>query len=225
MNYLSKSLWGIIFIIVGLILGLNALEITNINIFFDGWWTLFIIVPCFINLFDEREDKTGNLIGLGIGLSFLLAAQNIIRFEMILKLIVPFILVMIGISFLFGDKMKKKVTEKVNNINKNDLENIIATFSEQKVHKDNETFKGANLEAIFGSVTLDLRKASFNKETIIKASSIFGSIDILLPDDVNVEVKATPIFGSVSNKLRNQKENKKTIYIDAFCLFGGVDIK
>ena len=33
MNYLSKSLWGIIFIIVGLILGLNALEITNINIF------------------------------------------------------------------------------------------------------------------------------------------------------------------------------------------------
>lgn len=225
MNYLSKSLWGIIFIIVGLILGLNALEITNINIFFDGWWTLFIIVPCFINLFDEREDKTGNLIGLGIGLSFLLAAQNIIRFEMILKLIVPFILVMIGISFLFGDKMKKKVTEKVNNINKNDLENIVATFSEQKVHKDNETFKGANLEAIFGSVTLDLRKASFNKETIIKASSIFGSIDILLPDDVNVEVKATPIFGSVSNKLRNQKENKKTIYIDAFCLFGGVDIK
>ena len=225
MNYLSKSLCGIIFIIVGLILGLNALEITNINIFFDGWWTLFIIVPCFINLFDEREDKTGNLIGLGIGLSFLLAAQNIIRFEMILKLIVPFILVMIGISFLFGDKMKKKVTEKVNNINKNDLENIIATFSEQKVHKDNETFKGANLEAIFGSVTLDLRKASFNKETIIKARSIFGSIDILLPDDVNVEVKATPIFGSVSNKLRNQKENKKTIYIDAFCLFGGVDIK
>ena len=105
------------------------------------------------------------------------------------------------------------------------MENIIATFSEQKVHKDNETFKGANLEAIFGSVTLDLRKASFNKETIIKASSIFGSIDILLPDDVNVEVKATPIFGSVSNKLRNQKENKKTIYIDAFCLFGGVDIK
>ena len=47
----------------------------------------------------------------------------------------------------------------------------------------------------------------------------------MLPDDVNVHVKATPIFGGVSNKLRNHKDNKKTIYIDAFCLFGGVDIK
>lgn len=39
---------GIVLIILGPIVGGNTLGITNINIFFDGWWTLFIIVPCFI---------------------------------------------------------------------------------------------------------------------------------------------------------------------------------
>ena len=225
MNNLNKSLWGILLILIGFILGLNALNITNINLFFDGWWTLFIIIPSFIELFNEKENKTGNLIGLGIGVALLLAAQDIIQFEIIFKLIVPFILIMIGLSFLFSNKIKKQVTAKLNNTNKNDLESIVATFSEQKIHKDEENFKGANLDAIFGGITLDLRKTNLEKETIIKASSIFGGIDILLPDDVNVQVKSTPIFGGVYNKIRNHKENKKTIYIDAFCLFGGIDIK
>ena len=48
MNKISSLLWGLVFIIVGVIFGLNALDITNINVFFDGWWTLFIIIPCFI---------------------------------------------------------------------------------------------------------------------------------------------------------------------------------
>lgn len=221
----SKSLWGILLIIIGLILGLNALDITHINLFFDGWWTLFIIIPSIIGLFSEKEEKTGNLISLAIGGALLLASQGILRFELIFKLIVPFILIMIGLSFLFSNNIKKKVTEKINNTNKNDLESIVATFAEQKIHKDDEPFKGANLDAVFGGIVLDLRKADLNKETIIKASSIFGGIDILLPEDINVQVKATPIFGGVSNKVRNHKDNKKTIYIDAFCLFGGIDIK
>ena len=225
MNNLSKSIWGVLLIILGLVLGLNALDITDINLFFDGWWTFFIIIPSFINLFNEKDDKTGNLIGLSIGIGLLLASQNIIRFDLIFKLIVPFILIMIGLSFLFSNNIKKKITEKVKNTNNDDLENIVSIFSEQKIEKGTEQFKGANLDVVFGGITLDLRNAKLDKETIIKASSIFGGIDILLSDDVNVELKVTPIFGGVSNKLRNNKDNKKTIYIDVFCLFGGVDIK
>ena len=217
----SKNIWGILLIILGFILGLNALEITNIDIFFEGWWTLLIIVPSLSGLLEKEEDKKGNIIGLIIGVSLLLACQGILRLDLILKLIIPFIFITIGISFLFGEKTK----EKMKGLNKENLENITSTFSEQKINKENEIFKGGNLDAIFGGITLDLRKAELEKETFIKASCIFGGIDILLPEDVNVKVKATPIFGGVTNKLRNHKENKKNIYIDAFCMFGGIDIK
>ena len=66
MKKISKILWGIVLIAVGVIFALNAFGITDIEIFFDGWWTLFIIVPCLIGIFSERE-KLGNIIGLTIG--------------------------------------------------------------------------------------------------------------------------------------------------------------
>ena len=93
---MKNKIWGIVLIILGLIFGLNALEITDIDIFFDGWWTLFIIVPCFIGLITERE-KTGNLIGLLVGIALLLGCLDILEFEIIGKLIFPVILVIIGL--------------------------------------------------------------------------------------------------------------------------------
>ena len=86
---------GGLLIVVGVIFGLNALDIIDINLFFDGWWTLFIIIPCFIDLFKDN-DKTGNIIGLIIGICLLLACQGIITFELIWKLLLPVIFFMVG---------------------------------------------------------------------------------------------------------------------------------
>jgi len=224
MEKIKKLLWGLFFIVLGIVIGLNSLGITDINIFFKGWWTLFIIVPSFIGLFDE-EDKTGNLIGLIMGVVLLLGVNNVINFELIGKLIVPFILVAIGVSILFRETIKSNITKKVADANKNGLESLTATFGGQKAIKDEEEFKGANIDSVFGGVELDLRKAKIEKEAVIKASAIFGRIDIFVPEDVNIKIKSTPIFGGVSNKAKYNKESDKTIYIDAFCMFGGIDIK
>ena len=71
MSKTSKILWGLVVIVLGVIYGLNALDIARINIFFDGWWTLFIIVPCAVGLFREKE-KLGNIIGIAVGAALLL---------------------------------------------------------------------------------------------------------------------------------------------------------
>ena len=155
----------------------------------------------------------------------LLATRGIIDMGMIVKMIVPTIFVAVGLSMIFNETIKSNIANKVKEGKKNGLENITATFAEQKVNKDNEEFRGANLDAVFGGVVLDLRKANVEKESVIKASAIFGGVEIFVQTDVNVKVKATPIFGGVSNKNITNKENEKTIYIDAFCMFGGVDIK
>ena len=88
MKKIEEILWGVFFIAIGIIIGLNALGITDINIFFDGWWTLFIIVPCFIGLF-KNEKKMGDIIGLIVGVVLLLSAQGIISIDVVLKLILP----------------------------------------------------------------------------------------------------------------------------------------
>lgn len=225
MKKISKVLWGIVLIVLGIIIGCNALGYTHINIFFDGWWTLFIIIPCFIDLFNGNESKVGNLIGIAIGVILMLACNGLFDFDIILKLIVPIILVIIGLSMIFNETIKSEISKKVKQGKKDGLENIVATFAEQNVNKDNEDFRGADVEAIFGGVNLNIKNANLGNETYIKTTSIFGGIEIIVPSDVNVKVKSTPIFGGVSNKCVNQKESTKVIYVDAFSLFGGVDIK
>ena len=43
---------------------------------------------------------------------------------------------------------------------------------------------------------------------------------------MKVKVTSTPVFGGINNKYINSKKEKvKTIYINATCIFGGVDIK
>lgn len=226
MENLKNTLWGLVFIIVGLIFGLNALDITNINIFFDGWWTLFIIVPCFINLFKD-EDKIGNIIGLLIGISLLLASLDLIDFSLIFKLLFPAILVVIGLSFIFKDKVNEKINSKIKELNKNKKnEQVCSTFSEQNIEYDNEVFTGCNMDSIFGGIKCDLRSAVINEDVIINATAIFGGIDIIVPKDIKVKVKSTSIFGGVSNKSKNKKnDDTKTIYINATCIFGGVEVK
>ena len=225
MNKMSNLLWGIFFIIVGVIFGLNALDITHINIFFDGWWTLFIIVPCFIGLFKDKE-KTSNLICIIIGLCLLLGCLDVIEFAFIWKLMVPAILVMIGLSFIFKDTLNKKVKKEIKKLNKKETKEYCSCFSGQTIDFDKEEFKGCTLSAIFGSVKCDLRNSIIKEDVVVNATSIFGEIDILVPEDVNVKISSTSIFGGVSDERKNKtKDAKHTIYINATAMFGGVELK
>lgn len=223
----KNILWGIVLVIIGVIVGLNALNITNINIFFNGWWTLFIIIPSLIGLLNEK-DKTGNIIGLIIGIVLLLGVQNIIDFDLIWKLILPLIIIIVGLSLIFGNNLNKKINNEIKKINnkKGKNEEYCSTFSEQKIDFDDEEFKGASLTAVFGGITLDLRKAKINEDVVINTTSVFGGIDIYVPDNIKIKVKSTSIFGGVDNKkIKNDNEKEHIIYINASCIFGGVDIK
>lgn len=76
---INSILWGVVLVTVGVVLALNAFGIADVNIFFDGRWTLFIIVPCVIGLI-TNNDKCGNIIGICIRAFLLLCCQGIWSF-------------------------------------------------------------------------------------------------------------------------------------------------
>lgn len=231
MRQLNRWLWGLVLIAVGVIWGLNVLGIVDVNIFFRGWWTLFIIVPCAIGLISESGERTGNAIGLLIGVALLLGCQGVVRFGMLWKLILPTVLIIVGLSFLFKDTLKSaamKQAKKLQKENKEGVKQYTATFGDQKLNFEGEEFKGCKVQAIFGGVKLDLRGAKITHDVVVTAESIFGGTTILVPEDLNVKVVSTSVFGGVSNKHASRKskdDDKVTVYIDAMCVFGGVDIR
>ncbi len=227
MRKIGNTLWGIVLVIIGVILTLNALDITNINIFFNGWWTLLIIIPSAIELI-ARENKFWSAVWLIIGILLLLACRDILDFDLIWKLTIPVLLILVGINLIFKDKIDRKMEKKRKELKEKgqQMEEYCATFGEIKEDFNNQEFNGANVTAVFGSVDLDLRKAVISEDKFVKTSAIFGGIEVLAPENVNIKVKSVPIFGATSNKTgRKFDEKLPTIYVDSFCMFGGVDIK
>ena len=83
------------------------------------------------------------------------------------------------------------------------------------------------MNAVFGSIKFDLRDTKITKDVTINVTSIFGGIELILPDDVNIKVRSTSIFGGVDDKKQkgSLNEDSKVIYVNATCIFGGVEIK
>ena len=102
MKKLNGILWGAALIALGVIWALNSTKVIDINLFFDGWWTLFMIVPCAIGLITDR-DKFGNLAGLCLGIILLLCCQGIFKFSYIWKLFIPIVIVIAGIKIIVSN--------------------------------------------------------------------------------------------------------------------------
>ena len=133
---------------------------------------------------------------------------------------------MIGLSFIFKNSIKTQVKGEIKRLsNKNDNE-YCATFGSINVDLSDEKFDGCTLTSVFGGVKCDLRNAIIKNDIVINVGAIFGGVIIYVPDNVNIKINSTSIFGGVSDerKIKN-KDNKITIYINATCLFGGCEIK
>lgn len=224
MKKYKNIVYGIMLILLGIIIALISLDIIHTNLFFKGWWTLVIIIPSIIGLLFE-DDKLGNLISLIIGILLLLGVRNIIDYKILLKLFVPILLVTVGLSLILKNILESKKTLQIKELNKvkDNTKDIFATLSNENKKIIGE-FKGISIDAVFSNVELDLREAEIKQDQVINVSTIFSGVTILTNNNIKVIVKSDSLFGGVSNHIE-EKDEAKAIYINASCLFGGVEIK
>ena len=225
MRNIRRLIWGLLFLTVAILLVLNEFNVLDFELFFPGWWTLFIIVPSFAGLF-EKKRKIDSLVSLGIGIILLLCAQGILEWGMIWKFALPIFIAYIGLKMIFSSFRKNKEPRVIKNIkiDGNNAQRCVAVFCGTDVEFDNVVFEGADLVAVFGEVKCDLRGAIIEKDCYINVVCIFGGVDIKVPNNVRV-VNNIPNFFGGTEVSKNTTNATHTIYIDGVCMFGGVDIK
>lgn len=210
----NSFIWGIILIVVGLLFIISS--IFSFNIFFSGWWTLFIIIPSIVGLVTTKE-KVTNLIVLIIGILLLAACNGYLDLGTVFIGSIGLAIIATGINLVIktsNNKKTRKTSDK--------FQAGILGVSETKITGE---YKGGNLTAILGGVELDLREAKIKKDITINVNAVMGGIDIKVNDNVNVILNTINILGGSESKVSPKKESKVTIYIEGMCFLGGTEIK
>ena len=220
---ISKWLWGLCFVAAGALLILKQQNVVPFSMFFPGWWTLFIIVPCLISVV-QSGFNVGNSIGIGVGTILLL--RYYFPDVVTTAWIFPVILIIIGLGIIFKRPFQRNWKPPAGCAAGTPVSpDVSAIFSGQNVRPVGEKYAGGTFSAVFGGVEIDLRSAILEPEVHIQASAIFGGVEIFLPEACKVVTGGTHVFGGITNKhLNSVLPDVPTVYLDITCIFGGAEI-
>ncbi|MFI9628109.1 DUF1707 domain-containing protein [Streptomyces sp. NPDC052042] len=107
------------------------------------------------------------------------------------------------------------------------VESLVAVFSSSTRRGRWRVGNRTNAFAFFGSVEIDLTEALFGQRlTVINATSIFGSVDIRVPENISLRGGGTGVFGSFEvSTLESPDPEAPVVVINGYSVFGSVDAK
>lgn len=214
---------GVFLLVIGVLLGLETLNVgINIDYSIIGW--TFLSVIGVLMILNDKKVTTVPSILIFVGIWNVLNEVGVI-YGSIFDLIWPFILIIVGVNLVFGEKIFNKTPLNVqNNSNALVYNGIFGGVEERLATKD---FKGLTANALFGGVELDLRDIEITDNVQIDISAVFGGVTILFPDKYNIVMgESLALFGGTDNKFKGKyDENSKTIYINCRAIFGGAELK
>ncbi|WP_294132878.1 LiaF transmembrane domain-containing protein [uncultured Clostridium sp.] len=230
----SALIWGLVFVAVGIIFGGNALNIWDIDVFFPGWWTLFLIIPGLVSMV-RYGFNWGSGVLVILGLILLFDALDIISSDIMWKLVFPLILVIIGISILtsfFRSGTKKNIEDEEYTKSKSykydstQYPRYTAILGGGDYKNNTEDLKGVVAEAILGGLEIDLRDAKITEDIVLELTAVLGGIDIYIPDDVRVEIiSGVPVLGGFEHKINRNALSGPKVRIKYTAVLGGIEIK
>lgn len=235
----SSYVFGGVLILLGIVFAGRALNIFRFNLFFDGWYTLFIIVPCFISLFRNNSDRSGSLIGLSIGILLLLSAQDFIQWRMFGPLLLAVIFIIVGCKMLIPKKVVKEEHFNFNEDGSNPnmtqstedtTQNANAFHGQQAYSQANYSYTYQNTQnAGQGFQGSDFQKEyqNTNKNTSngmpFACTAVLSGRDLRFDNEVFPGAVLSAVLGAIELDLRNAiiREN---VVIEAKTVLGGIDI-
>jgi Cell wall-active antibiotics response 4TMS YvqF len=210
-------LWiGLVLLTLGVFGILDAAGALDASRTVDRWWPVAIIGLGLIGMAVERRIGLGPGIVTVIGVMLLADQQEWTDKD----LAGPILLVALGLVILSGLWRRR--------VEGTDRENAVVMFGATKIKDRSEHFTHADVSAIFGGATLDLREAHIDGEASVEALAMFGGVDVVVPEGWRVALDGTPIFGGCEDKTGGDGHvtaDAPVLRVHATAIMGGVDVK
>jgi hypothetical protein len=196
---------------------------TGFSIFFPGWWTLFIIIPCLAGVLD-RGPGSPFTFGLLFGTMALVLQQGLIA--SMWQLLLPSALIYFGLRIILRNKPFgfRRI------INAEDGRTysipVYRSFAIPRKIQEEDDFTGAEVVAWFSPVTLDLTSANIKNDAAVYVKSVFAPVTVRINLDVNLRAKKTGGLGKLLIEAKNfdDIQSLPVLFVNASCVFKPVII-
>jgi predicted membrane protein len=204
-----------------------------------AFWPMILIVVGLLRIVQPRHpgQRVFGVVMVGLGIFFQL--QELGWTNLHFHDLWPVILVFIGGSLIWRAFERGRSFDAGWAIRATPQEGERATTPHQSdfafmggVHRVVETldYRGGDATAVMGAVELDLRASTIaTSPAMLDVFALWGGVEITVPPEWKVEVRATPILGGIDNKARSANSNtgapEQVLVVRGTALMGGVEIK
>lgn len=204
---------GLVLLALGVLGVLSAAGVADFAATAGRWWPVAVIGLGVAAMVSERRISPGPSIVAIIGL-VLLAGQLEWTNQ---SLFWPAVLLLAGFVVLAGLRHRQTRARSES----------LVMFGGGKTVNRSEHLDHADVSAVFGGATLDLRQAHIDQEASVDALALFGGVDVLVPRDWRVELDGLPILGGFDDKTRANGSltgESPVLKVHATAMFGGVNV-
>ncbi|MCP4310273.1 MAG: cell wall-active antibiotics response protein [Bacteroidetes bacterium] len=228
----AHLLLGIVLMFLGLFLIADLADIIpwRMRDFIFTWQALLILLG--IIFISNKESKGTGVILIAVGSFFLLPRF----FELPhywRSLFWPSMLILLGIVVIFGARRRGSCGRRTafgsqSHASSDDYLDDVAVFGGGDRTVTSQQFQGGKITHIFGGSKYDFSRARLapgdnNLELVLA----FGGTKLIVPEEWNVKIEITSVFGGFSDKrVRSivEKDREKTLIIRGINEFGGGEI-
>ena len=250
---MKKAVFGIIILFVGVFMLLRNLDFIPWDVYHIviSWPALLIGIGVVLFFDNRSSNKSAGIILAAVGALFLL--PRIFNVD-VNGFFIPLIIIVIGILFIIRSSTKRAYRFKSSGRNTVLFDNRSEdssgmqdyemgvnpdgfitrdyVFSGSKEKWTYNNVKGIEISSVFSGLELDLTQIELSPDVErvqIKISSVFGGVVLYVPDDWNIIIQKTGVFGSFTdNRPRNVVQSSSTgkqVYLELEAVFGGGEIK
>ena len=207
---------------LGVVFLLDNLGIIYVRDVWDFWPALLIIFG--LSKLAQPKGSSGRIAGLiftAVGAALLLDNLRVLRFN--LWDYWPLILVFIGVSMVWRARAAGNATQPAGEGEGH--MSAAAILGGVKRVSNTSDFRSAELTAIMGGCDIDLRQASIKSSpAVINIFTMWGGVDVKVPNDWSVEVQGMPLLGGFDDKTFHPQNSSKRLLVKGLAIMGGVEI-
>lgn len=189
------------------------------------WWPLALVVIGALKAWQPRGTPGRTFGWVLIVLGALLLLDNVTAFELEFALLWPALVVAAG-GALVWQALQGSSRRDPGSAVAGDGFSAVAVLGSARRRVTSSAFRRGDATAVLGGCEIDLRQARLGGgEAVVDVFCLWGGVDLLVPDDWQVELRGTPVLGGFDDNTRPRAGSDGRLTVTGVAIMGGVDVK